>query len=81
MGLINDNSVEMKVYLTEMGRKKLLEQGFIPEFFSISDEDVNYNTSLFVDQVVSDLTGDDDDNIYSISKNLTIKNQIIQNNE
>lgn len=79
MGLISTGTtVEMKVYLTELGRKRLLEQGFIPDSFSISDEDVNYNANMFVTQAVADLTGDYDDNVYSISKNVTIKNQIIR---
>jgi hypothetical protein len=79
MGLINTGTtVEMKVYLTELGRIRLLEQGFNPTQFSISDEDVNYNASLYVEQQVADLTGDYNDNVYSLSKNVTIKNQIIR---
>jgi hypothetical protein len=79
MGLISTGTtVEMKVYLTELGRRRLLEQGFVPDSFSISDEDVNYNASGFVTQVVADLTGDYNDNVYSLSKNVTIKNQIIR---
>jgi hypothetical protein len=77
MGLINTD-VEMKVYLTELGRRRLLEQGFDPRSFSISDEDVNYNANLFVTQLATDLTGDYNDNVYSLSKNVTIKNQIIR---
>lgn len=79
MGLVNTGTtVDMKVYLTELGRRKLLEQGFVPTSFSISDEDVNYNANLFVTQEVTDLTGDYNDNVYSLSKNITIKNQIIR---
>lgn len=79
MGLINTGTTtEMKVYLTELGRRRLLEQGFVPNSFSISDEDVNYNTNAFVTQIVADLTGDYNDNVYSLSKNVTIKNQIIR---
>lgn len=81
MGLISTGTtVDMKVYLTELGRRRLLEQGFVPSSFSISDEDVNYNAVLYVDQVVADITGDYNDNVYSLSKNVTIKNQIIRNN-
>lgn len=80
MGLISTGeTVDMKVYLTELGRRRLLEQGFVPTSFSISDEDVNYNASLFVTQQTIDLTGDYNDNVYSLSKNVTIKNQIIRN--
>ncbi len=79
MGLISTGTtVEMKVYLTELGRRRLLEQGFIPASFSISDEDVNYNANSFIIQTVTDLTGDYNDNVYSLSKNATIKNQIIR---
>lgn len=79
MGLIaKETEVDMKVYLTELGRRRLLEQGFVPSSFSISDEDVNYNASLFVTQILPDVTGDYNDNVYSLSKNATIKNQIIR---
>jgi len=80
MGLISTSTAEMKVYLTELGRRKLLEQGFEPTQFSISDEDVNYNANNFETQKVTDLTGDYNDNVYSLSKNVTIKNQIIREN-
>ncbi len=81
MGLIGTGTtVEMKVYLTELGRIRLLEQGFIPNSFSLSDEDANYNANyLYVDQKLADLTGDYNDNVYSLSKNIIIKNQIIRN--
>jgi hypothetical protein len=78
MGLIKADDLEIKVYLTDLGRRRLLEQGFVPTTFSISDEDVNYNVNLFVEQVAPDLTGDYNDNVYSLSKNVTIKNQIIR---
>jgi hypothetical protein len=68
----------MKVYLTELGRRRLLEQGFVPSRFSLSDDDVNYNADLYVTQRVADLTGDYNDNVYSLSKNVTITSQIIQ---
>ena len=70
---------EIKVYLTELGRRRLLEQGFIPAQFSISDEDGNYNALSTVDQIVTDITGDYNDNDYAISKNVTIKGQILRN--
>jgi hypothetical protein len=78
MGLITTGTTEMKVYLTELGRRRLLEQGFVPVSFSIADEDVNYNAATTVDQQVTDITGDYNDNVYSLSKNATIKNQIIR---
>ena len=79
MGLVNTGTtVEMKVYLTELGRRRLLEQGFVPSRFSLSDDDVNYNADLYVTQRVADLTGDYNDNVYSLSKNVTITSQIIQ---
>lgn len=79
MGLININDIsEMKVYLTELGRIRLLEQGFVPASFSLSDEDVNYNANIQIEQVTVDLTGDYNDDVYSLSKNVTIKNQIIK---
>ena len=80
MGLISTGTtVEMKVYLTALGRQALLEQGFTPVSFSVSDEDVDYNANLYLTQGAVDITGDYNDNVYSISKNITIKNQIIRN--
>lgn len=79
MGLIPDSQTDdMRVYLTELGRKKLLEQGFIPSYFSLSDDDAKYGVSSYVEQQATDITGDYDDNVNSISKNITIKTQIIR---
>lgn len=80
MGLIaTGNTVEMMVYLTDAGRDALLRQGFSPVSFSLTDEDANYNATETLTQVVPDLTGDYNDNVYSTSKNIGIKNQIIYN--
>lgn len=75
---IGADALEMKVYLTDLGRKRLLEQGFKPVSFSISDEDVNYNANLNVEQVAPDVTGDYNDNVFSLSKNVKINNSIIK---
>lgn len=78
MGLIaTGTTVEMMVYLTDAGREALLRQGFAPVSFSLTDEDANYNATETLTQVATDLTGDYDDNVYSTSKNIGIKNQII----
>jgi len=78
MGLIaTGTTVEMVVYLTDAGRDALLRQGFAPVSFSLTDEDANYNATETLTQVATDLTGDYDDNVYSTSKNIGIKNQII----
>lgn len=78
MGLIKkDNSIELKVYLTDLGRKRLLEQGFVASTFSLSDDDINYNNHNNELQYITDITGDYDDNVYSLNKNVKIKNQII----
>ena len=80
MGLISTGTtVEMDVYLTDLGRAQLLNQGFAAVNFSISDEDVDYNANLYLTQKAVDITGDYTDNVFSISKNITIKNQIIRN--
>jgi hypothetical protein len=80
MGLIaTGNTVEMMVYLTDAGREALLRQGFSPVSFSLTDEDANYNATDTLIQVAPDLTGDYNDNVYSTSKNIGIKNQIIYN--
>jgi hypothetical protein len=78
MGLIKkDDSIELKVYLTDLGRKRLLEQGFVASTFSLSDDDINYNNHNNELQYITDITGDYDDNVYSLNKNVKIKNQII----
>jgi hypothetical protein len=87
MGFININNLpqtppipggEMTVYLTKAGREALLNNGFNPTQFSISDMDVNYLGNQTLNQVTNDLTGDYDDIIYSLSNNVTISNPIIQ---
>jgi hypothetical protein len=79
MGFIKQEAgIEMKVYLTDLGRQKLLEQGFVPTTFSISDDDSNYKINFFVEQVAPDLTGDYDDDVFSLSKNAKINNNIIR---
>lgn len=70
----------MTVYLTDLGRKRILEQGFNPVSFSLSDDDVNYiadNENLV--QLVPDLTGDHNDEVLSLSKNYIIRGNIIRN--
>jgi hypothetical protein len=82
MAFATENIIEtLNVYLTELGRKRLLEQGFVPTSFSISDEDANYianNTTIT--QKNPDLTGDHLDDVLSLSRNVVIKNQIIRSN-
>lgn len=75
---ISADALEMKIYLTDLGRKRFLEQGFQPVSFSISDEDMNYNANLSLEQKVSDLSGDYSDTIFSLSKNININNNIIK---
>lgn len=72
------NNEEMTVYLTEYGRKQMLEQGFVPSQFSIGDYDTNYLGNFSVDTHISDLTGDYDDNVYSMSENIKLKIKIIK---
>lgn len=78
MGFIKNTSDEMKVYLTDWGRQKLLEQGFVPSSFTISDHDVNYLKSDIEAAEIVDLTGDYNDNVFSISKYLKITSYIIK---
>lgn len=75
---IGADALEMKVYLTDLGRKRLLEQGFKPVSFSIADEDVKYTAVLSVEQVVPDVSGDYNDNVFSLSKNVKISSNIIK---
>lgn len=80
MSLIkSEDDLELKVYLTELGRLRLLEQGFNPSRFSLSDYDANYLANKFIDQVMVSITGVQDDNVEQISKNITINNKLIIN--
>lgn len=73
--------ITLNAYLTDLGRKRLLEQGFVPTSFSISDEDANYKANNdTIDQKLPDLTGDHLDEVLSLSKSVTIGNMIIRNN-
>jgi len=87
MGFINQDNLpgvtpspggEMTVYLTDLGRTMLLQQGFVPALFSISDADINYLGNQSLTQVTNDLTGDYNDTVYSLSKNVTITSEIIR---
>lgn len=69
---------DFKVYLTDEGRKKLLEQGYVPTHFVLTDSEILYEGNLNLYRIVGDLTGDHDDNVYSLSKNITIKELIIK---
>lgn len=75
----NQTTIDMNVYLTDLGRNLLLQQGFIPVSFSISDADTDYFANQSINQELPDLTGDYNDNVYSLSKNVKIKEQIIRN--
>jgi hypothetical protein len=78
MGLITETgNTDMVVYLTHEGRKKLLEQGYVPVSFSLGDTDINYNSGSETDKKTVDLTGDHDDNVFSLAKSVQIKNIII----
>lgn len=79
MGYIELSSDDnMTTFLTDHGRKKLLEQGFIPKYFALFDADANYEASKTVSKELPDLSGDYDDNVFSMSKNVRIKNPIIK---
>jgi hypothetical protein len=79
MGLIkNSDTDDVIVYLTDLGRQRLLEQGFVPASFSLSDSGINYLANNVQDKEMIDLTGDYNDNVYSISENITIDKQIIR---
>lgn len=75
---VGTDILEMKVYLTDLGRQRLLEQGFQPVSFSIADEDANYNANASETQIAVDVTGDYDDNVFSLSKNVKINSNIIK---
>jgi len=78
MGFLKTGDTEMQVYLTEFGKKKMLEQSFTPTHFSINDSDVNYGTNTVLVKVVVDISGDYDDNVFSLSKWQNIKSSIIR---
>lgn len=69
---------EMQVYLTEYGKQQILAQSFAPKSFSLNDSDVNYKTNTTMTKAVADVSGDYDDNVFSLSKWDNIKTSIIR---
>jgi hypothetical protein len=69
---------ELQVYLTEFGKRKMLEQHFAPAYFTLNDSDVNYVTNTVLVKVVADVSGDYDDNVFSLSKWQNIRGAIIR---
>lgn len=78
MGFLKTGSTEMQIYLTDYGKKKMLEQSFTPVSFSLNDADVNYLTNTVMTKSVVDVSGDYDDNVFSLSKWQNIKTSIIR---
>lgn len=79
MGLISGNTNEFKVYLTDYGKQKMLEQDFVPASFSLGDSGTNYLSNNSITKKVVNITGDFDDEVYSISKHIKkIRNKIIK---
>jgi hypothetical protein len=78
MGFLKTGSTEMQIYLTEYGKKKMLEQSFHPMQFTLNDSDVNYLTNTVMTKAVVDVSGDYDDNIFSLSKWQNIGGSIIR---
>lgn len=84
MGFLKTNvdDIQMQIYLTEYGKKRMLERHFNPTHFSMNDSDVNYNDALTViSKKVVDASGDYNDNIFSLSKFANIKGSIIRSKE
>lgn len=77
MGIIATGDTNFHVYLTELGRQKMLEQGFEPTKFAISDADINYLSNNNVTKKIVDITGDYDDNVFSIAKSIKVINKKI----
>ncbi len=78
MGFLKTGSTEMQIYLTEYGKKKMLEQSFHPMQFTLNDSDVNYLTNTVMTKAVVDVSGDYDDNVFSLSKWQNIGGSIIR---
>ena len=79
MGFLKTGTTDqMQVYITEYGKKQILQQSFIPRYFTINDSDVNYLTNQVMNKEVVDISGDYDDNVFSLSKLRNIKTSIIQ---
>jgi hypothetical protein len=68
---------EMQVYLTNYGKDRILAQSFVPRFFTLNDSDVNYLTNQVMNKSMPDISGDYDDNVFSLSKLRNIKGSII----
>jgi hypothetical protein len=80
MGFLKTGTTDqMQVYITEYGKTQILQQSFLPMYFTINDSDVNYLTNQVMNKEVVDISGDYDDNIFSLSRLRNIKTSIIQN--
>jgi hypothetical protein len=77
MGFLKTGTTEMQVYLTAYGKDMMLQQSFTPVSFSMNDSDVNYLTNQVMNKSVVDISGDYDDNVFSLSKWQNIKTSII----
>lgn len=78
MAFTNEKNTNVVVYLTELGREKMLNQGFAPSTFSIADGEANYFKPFTTESYLSDVTGDNDDNVYSMNKNVKLETKIIR---
>ena len=78
MGFLVTGDTEMQVYLTDFGKNQMLAQTFAPTQFTINDADVNYLTNQVMNKNVVDVSGDYDNNVFSMSKWRNIQVSIIR---
>jgi len=79
MGFLKTGTTDqMQVYITDYGKAQILQQSFTPIYFTINDADVNYLTNQIMNKEVADISGDYDNNVFSVSKLRNIKTSIIQ---
>lgn len=78
MGFLKTGDTEMQVYLTDFGKNQMLAQTFTPSYFTINDADVNYLTNQIMSKSAADVSGDYDNNVFSMSKWRNIQTAVIR---
>jgi len=71
MAFSNTITTDFKTYLTRVGSRNLLNNKFLPKYFSLKDYSINYAVSAVTDSVlIKTVTGDDTKSFYNGGEDL-----------
>lgn len=71
MAFSNTITTDFKTYLTRVGTRNLLNNKFLPKYFSLKDYSINYSVSAVTDSVlIKAVTGDDIKSFYNGGEDL-----------